>query len=74
MSKSKEQKIDTIEAMVLYMIENQKERQLAKILVDLQEQYAEIATLSTDGSFDPSRWTHKNLLDFLTKGELTDEN
>ena len=74
MSRSQKQKIDTIEAMVRYMIDNKKERQIAKIMVELQQEYVELATLCTDGSFNPNRWTHRNLLDFLTKGEFTNED
>lgn len=38
---------------------------LATLLAKLQQDYEELATLSTDGSYQPN-WTHKQVLDYLT--------
>ena len=38
---------------------------LATLLAKLQQDYEEIATLSTDGSYQPN-WTHTQVLDYLT--------
>lgn len=46
-------------------IKNNKLEFLAKLILKLQNEYYEIATLSTNGEFNPS-WTHKQLLDFVT--------
>ncbi len=42
---------------------------IAAILLKLQSEYVEVALLATDGNYDQTTWTHKNVLDFLTKGE-----
>jgi hypothetical protein len=41
---------------------------IAAILLKLQSEYVDIALLATDGHYDQATWTHKNVLDFLTKG------
>lgn len=41
---------------------------IAAILLKLQAEYVQIAILATDGYYDQATWTHKNVLDFLTKG------
>jgi hypothetical protein len=41
---------------------------IAAILLKLQAEYVEIALLSTDGRYDQEQWTHRDVLDFLTKG------
>jgi hypothetical protein len=38
---------------------------LATLLAKLQQDYEEIAMLSTDGNYQPN-WTHKQVLDYLT--------
>lgn len=38
---------------------------LANLLAKLQQDYEELATLSTDGNYQPN-WTHKQVLDYLT--------
>lgn len=46
-------------------IKNNKLEFLAKLMVKLQNEYYEIASLSTNGEFQPS-WTHTQLLDYIT--------
>ena len=41
---------------------------IAAILLKLQAEYVEIALLSTDGRYNQETWTHRDILDFLTKG------
>ena len=41
---------------------------IAAVLLKLQAEYVDIALLATDGHYDQATWTHKNVLDFLTKG------
>jgi hypothetical protein len=43
---------------------------LAKLILRLQEEYIAIAQLATDGHYK-ERWTHKQVLDYLTQGGLT---
>ena len=42
---------------------------IASILIKLQTEYNELARLATDDYYEPHRWTHKDVLDFLTKGD-----
>jgi hypothetical protein len=42
---------------------------LSKLILKLQKDYIELAHLSSDGQYEDT-WTHKNLLDYLTRGEL----
>jgi hypothetical protein len=46
-------------------IKNDKLEFVAKLMVTLQNQYYEVASLSTNGNFQPS-WTHTQLLDYIT--------
>ena len=54
------------------MIKEGRIPKIARILVNMQEEYIELAILCTDGEYDPEEWTHHDLLDFLTKGEFKD--
>ena len=61
------------ESAVLKMVEEcikKKEiKFLAKLILKLQKDYIEIAALASDGQYQET-WSHKKLLDYLTKGEL----
>lgn len=41
---------------------------IASLLIKLQMDYTDLARLATDDQYDPNTWTHKDVLDFLTKG------
>ena len=41
---------------------------IASLLIKLQMDYTDLARLATDDKYDPNTWTHKDVLDFLTKG------
>jgi len=43
---------------------------LAKLILRLQEEYIAIAQLATDGHYK-GKWTHKEVLDYITQGGLT---
>jgi len=38
---------------------------LAELITKLENDYVELATLSTDGAYN-RKWTHEEVLDFLT--------
>jgi hypothetical protein len=40
---------------------------IVKLILKLQKDYIELAFLSTDGQYK-EHWTHKKVLDYLTKG------
>ena len=42
---------------------------IASILIKIQTEYNDLARLATDDHYDPYEWTHKDVLDFLTKGD-----
>ena len=42
---------------------------IASILIKIQTEYNDLARLATDDHYDPHEWTHKDVLDFLTRGD-----
>ena len=70
MGLSDDDRHEAVVAMIKYMVDKNRLTYLAKVFLRLQDEYLEIATLATDGEFDSEQWTHKNLMDFLTKGKL----
>jgi hypothetical protein len=59
----------TVLKMVEACIKKKETAFLAKLILKLQKDYLEVAKLSSDGRYKET-WTHANLLDYLTKGEL----
>ena len=43
---------------------------IASILIKIQMEYNYLARLATDDHYDPHMWTHKDVLDYLTKGDV----
>jgi len=68
MSKRESQDLIKVVKMIEHMVETDRVTALAKILISLQSEYIDVCILSTDGEFNPDSWSHKNVLDFLTKG------
>ena len=68
MAKRDSQDLNKVVKMILHMVEKDRTSTLAQILINLQAEYIEVCTLATDGEFDPDSWSHKHVLDFLTKG------
>ena len=61
--------LEVVTKMIQDVVEKNKLEGLAKLLVALQSEYIEVCILATDGKFDPDSWSHKRVLNFLTKGE-----
>ncbi len=62
---TKVQKLQEVIQLIDECIVQNKVEFLAKLIVTLQENYVDIATLSTDGNYH-EQWTHKQVLDYLT--------
>jgi len=65
----KKKNIETLEAIrdiVLEAIRTHNEEFLVDLIYKLQEEYYDIAKLSTLGEHEHS-WTHKKTLDYITK-------
>ena len=59
----------TVQRMVDECVKKKQTEFLAKLILKLQKDYIEVAALASDGQYQET-WTHKKLLDYLTKGEL----
>ena len=70
MATDDDNRLEAVVFMIEHMVDKGRVEALAKILLRLQEEYIEIATLSTDGEYSSDRWSHDDLLNFLTQGEL----
>lgn len=57
---------NAIETLVADCLIAHQETIIVKLIVQLEEDYKELATLSTMGEYKPS-WTHKKVLDYITK-------
>jgi hypothetical protein len=64
-NKNIDQQILEMIVIINECIKNDKLKFLANMIVKLQEEYQEIAKLSTDGEYEVT-WTHEQLLNFLT--------
>ena len=58
-------KIEDIKNLVDKCIKNEKLDFLSNLIYTLQENYKELAALSTDGNYH-SGWSHTRVLDYLT--------
>lgn len=58
-------KVDDIKTLVNECIKNDKLDFLSNLIYTLQQNYKELATLSTDGNYH-SGWSHTKVLDYLT--------
>lgn len=61
----KTQKLQEVIKLIDEHIVQNKIEFLAKIIITLQENYIDVATLSTDGNYN-EQWTHERVLDYLT--------
>lgn len=61
----KAQKLQEVIQLIDECIVQNKAEFLAQLIVTLQENYIDVATLSTDGNYN-EQWTHKEVLDYLT--------
>ena len=68
MTKRDSQDLNKVVKMIEHMVETDRLPALAKILISLQSEYIDVCLLSTDGEFNPDSWSHKKVLDLLTKG------
>ena len=76
MSKSKQEKpednqkeLDQVAHLIQECITKENVELIAKILIVMKTEYLELAYLATDGEYKEG-WTHTDIMDFLTKGEL----
>ena len=63
--KPDEEKVEGIRKLVIESIATHNEEFIVQLIYRLQEEYVEIAQLSTLGEYQ-STWTHKELLNHLT--------
>lgn len=61
MNTKKQQTVDMIEECM----HNNRIEFLAELIIRLENEYIEIAKLSTDNNYQPN-WTHIQVLDYLT--------
>lgn len=64
--KKKPKDIESLREFVYECITTNNEEFLVKLLSNLQSEYEEIATLSTLGNYRKN-WSHKKVLDYITK-------
>lgn len=64
--KRSNESLEAIREVVIEAINTHNEEFLVELIYQLQEQYYEIAKLSTMGEHENS-WTHKKTLDYITK-------
>jgi hypothetical protein len=62
---SKIQQLKEVIQLIEECIAQNKIEFLAKLIITLQENYNDVATLSTDGNYN-EQWTHRQVLDYLT--------
>ena len=63
-------KVETIILMIEFLVEQGKIETLAVLLIKQHFEYTQLAKLATDGEYDEDEWTHKNVMDFVTKGDI----
>ena len=63
-------KLETIVLMIEHLIKTGQTETLAVLLMKQHLEYTQLAKLATDGEYDANTWTHKNVMDFVTKGEI----
>lgn len=64
--KKKDQTLQAIRDIVNEAISTGQQEFLVEIIHRLQEEYRELAKLSTFGQYN-TKWTHKQTLDYITK-------
>jgi len=62
--------LETIKFLVDELVVKEKTIVIAAIIARLQRDYLDVATLSTDGEYDPTIWSHSDVMDFITKGSI----
>ena len=62
--------LESITHLVEVLVKKGRSATVAALILRLQMDYLQVATLSTDGEYDSKVWTHKDVLDFLTKGGI----
>ena len=62
--------LESITHLVEVLVKKGRSATVAALILRLQMDYLQVATLSTDGEYDAKVWTHKDVLDFLTKGGI----
>lgn len=56
---------DHVRKFVLDAVSSHNEEVIIQAFCELEKEYKELATLSSDGAYEKS-WTHEDLLDYLT--------
>ena len=64
------EELESITHLVQALVRKGKSATVAALIIRLQMDYLQLAILSTDGEYDAKVWTHKDVLDFLTKGSI----
>lgn len=59
------QRVDDVLKIINECIRTNKLDFIANLIVTLQNDYTDLARLTTDGNYQPN-WTHKQTLDYLT--------
>ena len=62
--------IEAVMVLIDELVNQGKTATVAALVIRLQMDYLNLATLSTDGEYDPNLWTHKDVMNFLTKGDI----
>lgn len=57
--------LEDIKELVVECIKNNKVDFLSNLIYTLQQNYIDLAKLSTDGNYNES-WTHVKVMDFIT--------
>lgn len=65
MEYNKESRLDAITKLVTDCVISHNEVILAQLIAKLEQEYVELAELSTDGAYNRN-WTHEEVLDYLT--------
>lgn len=62
---SDEERIKSVETLVTDCYIAHQETIIVKLIIQLEEEYREIAKLATMGEYKPN-WTHKKVIDYIT--------